>query len=333
MPGFRAARERAGLSQLELARAAGMSRAAVGAVETGRHVPGVHAALALARVLGTTVEALFGAPAAGAVDVLGRVPADGDAVLACRVGDRMVCVGLRDQLVAGTQWPAADAIARDGEAELLPGADALGVLALGCDPALGLAAALAPRTGPERIVAASASSATAVEALGAGRAHAAVVHGPAGGLPEPPPDVRRLHLARWRVGLASAEAVTLEELCERRLPVVQRDPGAAGQQAFLRAVRDAGAEPPPGPLASGHLDAVRRVTLGARAAVAMEPAALAAGLRFTGIEEHVAEVWCAERFLDEPGVRALGDTLASAAFRRRLAPIGGYDTSASGAAA
>ena len=328
-----AARERAGLSQLELGRAAGMSRAAVGAVETGRHVPGVHAALALARVLGTTVEELFGGAPGEPVGVLGDAPEDGDAVLACRVGERLVCVGLDDQLVAGTQWPAADAVVRDGGVELLPGADGLGILAVGCDPALGVAAALGARSGPARVIAASASSARAVEALADGRAHVAVVHGPAGGLPDPPPAVRRWHLARWRVGIASAKAVTVASLCERRLAVVQREPGAAGQQAFLRAVRDAGAQPPPGPLASGHLDAVRRVTLGAAAAVAMEPAAIAAGLRFAPLEEHVAEVWATERFAGEPGVRALGETLASAGFRRRLGLIGGYDTTASGAAA
>jgi hypothetical protein len=135
------------------------------------------------------------------------------------------------------------------------------------------------------------------------------------------------------VGIVSAEAMSVEALCARRVPVVQREPGAAGQQAFLRAVRGAGAQPPPGPLASGHLDAVRRVALGAPAAVAMEPAAIAAGLRFAPLEEHVAEVWVAERFADEPGVRALGETLASAAFRRRVGLIGGYDTTASGAAA
>ena len=139
---------------------------------------------------------------------------------------------------------------------------------------------------------------------------------------------------RWSRALRpSAKAVTVASLCERRLAVVQREPGAAGQQAFLRAVRDAGAQPPPGPLASGHLDAVRRVTLGAPAAVAMEPAAIAAGLRFAPLEEHVAEVWATERFAGEPGVRALGETLASAGFRRRLGLIGGYDTTASGAAA
>jgi transcriptional regulator with XRE-family HTH domain/molybdate-binding protein len=328
-----ALRERAGLSQLELARAAGMSRAAVGAVETGRHVPGVRAALALARVLGTTVEELFGPATPAALDVLGGVPADGEAVLACRVGDRLVSVGLDDQLVAGTQWPAADAVVREGTVELLPGADGLGVLAVGCDPALGIAAGLGARSGPPRVVAASASSARAVEALSEGRAHVAVVHGPADGLPEAPPAVRRWHLARWRVGIASAKAVSVEALCARQVPVVQREPGAAGQQAFLRAVRDVGAKPPPGPLASGHLDAVRRVTLGAPAAVAMEPAAIAAGLRFAPLEEHVAEVWVAGRFCDKAGVRALGETLASAAFRRRVGLIGGYDATASGAAA
>jgi len=328
----RAARERAGLSQGELARAAGMSRAALGAVETGRHAPGVHAAIALARVLGTTVEALFGGGEGAAVDVHGRTPADGAGVLACRVGDALVCVGLDEHLGTGAGWPAADAVIRGGTPELLPGADGLGVLALGCDPALAVAAALAPRGGPERVVAASASSAAAVTALRAGRAHAAVVHGPPAHLPEPPPGTRRAHLARWRVGLAAPGPVTVEEICARGTAVVQREPGAAGQQAFLRAVREAGGEPPPGPLASGHLDAVRRVALGAPAAVAMEPAAIAAGLSFTALEEHVAELWCDARHGDEPGVRALGDTLASAAFRRRLAVIGGYDTSATGSA-
>jgi DNA-binding XRE family transcriptional regulator len=330
---FRAARERAGLTQLELAGAAGLSRATVGAVETGRHVPSVHAALDLARVLGTTVEALFAVPDDAPVDVHGRTPREDRGVLVCRVGERLVCVDTEEALTSGTSWPAADAVIRDGAPDLLPGADGLGVLAIGCDPALGVAAALGPRSGLARVVAASASSAEAVDALRGGRAHVAVVHGPAGALPDAPEGVRRTHLARWRVGLVSKRPVDLASLCARRVPVVQRDAGAAGQQAFLRAVRAVGAEPPPGPLAAGHLDAVRRVAFGAAAAVAMEPAAIAAGLRFAPLEDHVVEVWWSAVFDDESGIRALGDTLASAAFRRRLAVIGGYDTAATGAAA
>src|ERR1700737_1207481 len=52
-------RER-GLSQRELSGAAGITRQAVGAIESGRTQPGVGIALALARTLGTTVEELFG---------------------------------------------------------------------------------------------------------------------------------------------------------------------------------------------------------------------------------------------------------------------------------
>ena len=50
-----------GLSQRALADAAGITRQAVSAIERGRVVPGVGIALALARVLGTSVEELFAA--------------------------------------------------------------------------------------------------------------------------------------------------------------------------------------------------------------------------------------------------------------------------------
>src|SRR5260370_17464064 len=56
----RRARVARGLTQDELARRAGLSRQALGAIESGAYQPGVVAALALARELGDSVEALFG---------------------------------------------------------------------------------------------------------------------------------------------------------------------------------------------------------------------------------------------------------------------------------
>src|SRR6516164_2403869 len=50
----------AGLSQSELARRAGVSRQALGAMEAGVYQPGVGVALRLARLLGESVERLFG---------------------------------------------------------------------------------------------------------------------------------------------------------------------------------------------------------------------------------------------------------------------------------
>src|SRR5579872_335939 len=51
-----------GLTQSELAKRAGISRQALGAIETGAYQPSVSVALALARELGETVEAIFGTP-------------------------------------------------------------------------------------------------------------------------------------------------------------------------------------------------------------------------------------------------------------------------------
>src|SRR5262245_15548012 len=53
-------RHRHGWSQAELARRAGISRAAVSAIEIDRLVPSVAAALSLAAAFGCTVEDLFG---------------------------------------------------------------------------------------------------------------------------------------------------------------------------------------------------------------------------------------------------------------------------------
>ena len=58
-----AVRRGRGLSQRTLAEAAGITRQAVGAIESGRMQPSVGIALALGRALGMTVEELFGTPA------------------------------------------------------------------------------------------------------------------------------------------------------------------------------------------------------------------------------------------------------------------------------
>jgi putative transcriptional regulator len=56
---LREARVAAGLTQAELAGRAGVSRKTINTVENGVFVPSTILALTLARVLGTSVEALF----------------------------------------------------------------------------------------------------------------------------------------------------------------------------------------------------------------------------------------------------------------------------------
>jgi DNA-binding XRE family transcriptional regulator len=322
---LREARLAAGLSQAALASAADVSRQAVGAIEAGHHRPGVDAALALAAAVGRSVEELF-APAPRAPETaVGDPVAEGSAVLAARVGVRIVHAAAQDAL-ASEGWPRANAVLRDGRAQLLPGGDLEGFVVVGCDPALGLAAGLLPGGGPRRVIALSGSTVTALEAMQAGRAHAALVHGPPGGLPTPPAGTVRLHLARWRVGIADRgpRPRSVAELCETGDRVVQREPGASSQKAFLAAVAAEGCRRPAGPLASGHVDVARRVANGAAAGVTIEPAAISWRLAFEALEEHVAEVWIDRRWREHPAVAALGEVLRSSAFTARLGLVGGY---------
>lgn len=55
-----AARKRADLSQKQLATQAGVARSTIARIELGVHQPSVTVALAIARELGESVEALFG---------------------------------------------------------------------------------------------------------------------------------------------------------------------------------------------------------------------------------------------------------------------------------
>lgn len=323
-----------GLTQAELAARAGVSRQLVAAVEAGQNAPAVDAALGLARALATTVEELFATAADQFVSALGPALREGAPLKVGRVGDRLVAAELADHGVAGAGWAKPDGTVRDGELRLFAGASPRGLVLAGCDPALGVAEAMLEGLGPSSLLALSAPTGTGLAALGRGAIHAAVVHGPTDRLPAPPVPVIRLHLARWQVGLALAPALrrrSLEALLRGKASIVQRDPAAASQQALERAAERAGIDLPSGPVAGGHIEAARTaVTLGC-AAVTTEAAARVFGLHFLALEEHVVQIWLAERWRDHPGVETLGNLLAGAAFTERVAQFGGYDLDGCGA--
>lgn len=322
-------RRACGLTQSELAARAGVSRQLVAAVEAGRNVPAVDAALGLARALATNVEELFADPPAEPVAaVVGGDLRAGAPLQLGRVGERLVAAELADHGIAGATWAKPDGVLEAGRLRRFPGATPAGTVIAGCDPALGVAEAMLAGLGPYSLLAASAPTGAALRALNAERIHAAVVHGPPDELPEAPVPVIRFHLARWQVGLAfpaKLSSHTLEALLSGDLPLAQRDPAAASQQALERARVAAGLRAVPGPRASGHLDAARiAATLGG-AAITTEGAARAFGLRFLALEEHVVEIWTGERWRDHAGVTALADLLTTAAFTERVAHFGGYD--------
>ncbi len=332
--GLRAARERAGLSQADLADRVGVSRQMVGAVEAGRNVPAVDAALRMATALGTSVEALFGTGSHGPVTVLGGAPAEGARVVVCRVGDLPVVAPVGGLSAGDAAWAVPDALIQGGEVRMLPGAATGGFMVAGCDPVLGLWATMLAR-GARRLVAVEATSHEAAGALAAGRLHAALVHAPQGraGV-DVPTGVHRIHVARWQVGLGAAGAPAgdiLERVLDGSLGLIQRAATAASQRAFERAAAGAGASvPAAGRRASGHIDAARTAAIAGCAAITFEPAARQAGLTFAPLETHDVELWIDDRWADHPTARALCDLIGSAAFGRRVGLIGGYDMEGSG---
>lgn len=331
---IRAEREARRWSQQELADRAGVTRQLVGAVESGRHAPNVSAALGLARALGATVEDLFGSgPAGGPVEsVGGRAPAPGP-VWAATVGDRTVVVPV-DPVAASERWALADGSAAGGELHLVPGAEPAVLLVAGCEPLLGVLAALTERSHGHRVVVAHASTGAAVADLAAGRVHGAVVHGVPGDLADPPVPVRRFHVATWQVGLASGRRAgppTVEELVDRSIRVVQREEAASSQRSLRRALAGAGASGRlPGPLGRGHVDVARRVAQGAAAGITMEAAARSFGLAFRPLEEHTVELWLAEAWAALPAAVALVEALSSTEVGERAGLLGGYDLAGAG---
>jgi DNA-binding XRE family transcriptional regulator len=323
-----------GLTQGELAARAGVSRQLVAAVEAGRNTPAVDAALGLARALATTVEELFADTQPEVLAALGDRLRDDVPLRVGRVGDQLVAAELADHGIAGANWAKPDGVLEAGKLRLFPGAAPAGIVVAGCDPALGVAEAMLDGLGPRSLLAISAPTGTALHALKRGRVHAAVVHGIPTELPEPPIPVIRWHLARWQVGLAIAPTVpgdTLEAVLHGDAPIAQREPAAASQQAFERASAKAGInEPPPGPQATGHIDAARIAATTNGAAVTTEAAARAFNLRFLALEDHTVEIWLAERWLDRPGANALAELLASTAFTERVANFAGYDLAGCG---
>jgi DNA-binding XRE family transcriptional regulator len=326
----RALRQAAGLSQGELAARAGISRQAVGACEAGTNLPRVDAALALARALDTTVEALLSPPPPEPLHVLGGELAHGRPVRAARVGHHTVCVPLLD-VADGEVWAAPDGRMDDGRLVLAEDARLQAFVVVGCDPALGPLRDLAPSDGPGSLLPVSASSGAARLALTVGRAHAAIVHdlGPTEATDED--GVHRLPLATWSTGVAAAPDTAVGLLADAVAghgPVVQREAGAGAQRAFERAVLRAGGRVPPGPRAVGHLDAARQALATGLPAVTIEPVARMLGLTFRPLETHHVEIRIDAAAVDHPGARVLGELVSSARLRGRLAAFAGYELAA-----
>jgi DNA-binding XRE family transcriptional regulator len=186
---LRATRTRLGLSQQELARAAGVTRQTIGGIEAGLYAPSAAVALRLAKALGCRVEELFwleeDLPTIHARTVDQQQIGDRVRCTVAQVGGRWIAQPLlgedafRTEMIPcdGVGWRCADS--PELEVALLDEPQSLGqtVALAGCTPVLSLWARAAERWYPGlRVHWSFANSMAALRRLARGEVHAAGLH-------------------------------------------------------------------------------------------------------------------------------------------------------------
>ncbi len=362
---MRRAREARGLTQLELARRAGISRMqALGALEAGAYQPGVAVAIALARELGDSVEGLFGGEAPGGCnriraawtsDERPLVRGAASCIALARVGGKVVAVPY--PAVRLTLTPRAGVVEHTnrGRAEVATYRSASEIdstlLIAGCDPAAAILSDwLARHRSPVCAVALPCSSSHALTGLIEGRAHAAGVHlkdRRSGEYNLAPARAALGHraaivvsFARWELGLATGAGPGvaihgIADLAGSGIRLVNRERGA-GARAFLdEALTELGIDATRiegyGFEAAGHLEVAAAIASGhADAGVTIRIAAEAYGLRFIPIREECYDLVVLARDLETAPVKSMLETLNSRRFALEVSQLCAYDTSQMG---
>ena len=359
----RTARRARNLSQGELAKRAGISRQALGAVESSTYQPNVSVALAIARELGTTVEALFGDNRSEIRHVRARWGSDGGVTNGTKAA-RVALGRVGGKLIAHPQAPVHLALApaagmmehasrgnadvasfrTDDEIEAT-------LLIAGCDPAAALLTEwLARRRSPVSPVVLSCSSGKAIHELLDGRAHIAGAHlrDPKSGDFNCGAAVRGLkrhpavlvNFARWELGLATAAGNPLklrgfEDLAREHLRIANRELGSGARAALDEAIGQLGigTDSIEGYRRefAGHLEVAAAIATGqADLGVTIRVAAEVYGLGFVPLREERYDLVILKRDLESTPVKAILDALNSRGLAREVAQFCGYDTSQMG---
>jgi putative molybdopterin biosynthesis protein len=322
-----------GWSQDQLARHVGVSRQALNALERGHAQPSVETALALAAVLGTTVEALFGRSHPAPLALPTRVGPPGTRLLLAEVAGRV-----RGHALDPSSGEPADALVEHPNRPptlLETERWRRTLLVAGCDPALRM---LAVRSGNARWI--NTGTGKAVELLVRRQVHVVGVHS----LTER--DRRRVrgtllvHLATWPLGLAVRRGNPrgiqgVADLARPGIRLVNRERGASARVLLDRLLADLGVPPAMVPgyadEVHGHEAVAQAVAFGAAdVGVTTEAAATAYGLELRQLSEESFNLVIRPDELARPEVQGLLAVARTPAFHRDVGALPGYGTSRSG---
>lgn len=343
-PMLAAHRSARGWSQAQLAERAGVSRAEVSGIETGRLSPSVTVALRLAAILGTSVETLFG----GSREDAGWSTAwQGSGVdrrvWRATVGRRSLVYPVEATAVGLLPHDAVlSEVSRDLVEQTANRPERTLVIA-GCDPLVGLIVqALAFHHGI-RVLPLLRSSTEALSLLRQGLVHVAGIHLTTGtGKSENDRAVRDrlgaghtlIHQLTWETGIATTprrRERSLRALLRADLRWVNREEGSAARmmfdRLFARRPRPTGYDR----VVRDHRAVAATVSSGwAEAGLCVRPAASEAGLSFLPLQRESYELCVADATLDDVRVAALIAALRSPQYRRLLGEVPGCATDRTG---
>ena len=329
-------------SQAELAGRAGISRAAVSAIEGQRLVPSVATALALAQVLECSVEELFSAnPGTSQAEL----PAQWAWTPSSETG-RYWCGSVQGRMFFyPVEATPLGELAHDGLG--IPGSTPSRLrlaentlMMAGCDPAAGLLARLYEQATGYRLLVFPRSSRQALELLEQGLVHMAGVHlaaaeehaGNAASVKQTlSQPARLLRVAEWEDGIAvgsSTTAHTVRGLLRERLTWIGREPGSGARQCLDELLHD---RPSPRRMARDHRGVAEAIRSGwADAGVCLRLVAEEASLRFMPVRTEGYDLCYTRAAEDDPRVQALVRIMQSREIRQLMGELPGYDTRRAG---
>lgn len=347
-----------GWSQQELAEKIDVRRQAIYDIESGRYLPNTAIALQLARIFGCRVEDLFveqESPEIQPVDVLNGQAGKSTRLALGRVRDRLVGIPLQGaaSIPFGLR-PADGLLTKDGKnARILSSINSLGknIILMGCDPAFEILGRHVSRIAPEaRVLCRFASSHSALNGLGQGLAHVAGTHLHNTGRTESNVVLASRKLGDMRghvlgfslleeglmvAGTNPFEIRTVADLAQPKVCFVNREPGAALRVLLDDHLQRAGVD---AAMINGYCDEVTSHHEGANriacnvadAAMGLRAVAEAYGLGFVPIAAARCDLVIPADLNNHATVKVLLDVLQSAALRREIDAIAGYESSVTG---
>jgi molybdate-binding protein/DNA-binding XRE family transcriptional regulator len=359
-----------GLAQGDLARAAGITRQALHAIETDRYLPNVTLALRLARALGCRIEDLFAPqPRSGGVVIAGRLlggrpdapPARAKVwsvagqvfvLPASRLGPSLSFAVRADAVIVGR--PEGRERAPLVRVRLLRGRPDVDrtIAVAGCDPAVHIVGQHLQRQAEAGdLVAWTLGSTAALESLARGEVHVAGVHVVDPDTGEPNVAFLRKRLAgraytvvtfaSWEAGLLVARGNPrrirgVADLARRDVRLVNREPGSGARLLLDERLRRERVTPERvrgyADVARSHIEVGTRVAEGtADAGVAVRPVARMLGLEFLPLQTERYDLVIPNRLLStHPLLGGFLDALLSREVRAEIEAVGGYDTRETG---